>query len=206
MLAALEPGTVHLCVDMQRLFAVDGPWPTPWMERVLPVVAGLVAHAPARTVFTRFIPPEQPTDMQGQWRTFYEHWRVVTRAELDPERLELMPDLARFVPPARVHDKAVYSAFADDRLHRRLSDAGVGTLVVSGAETDMCVLATVLGAVDLGYRVIVVADAVCSSSDPGHDSLLSLYRDRFSHQIEIAPCSDILAAWDAAAAPELPAR
>lgn len=29
-------GTVHLCLDMQRLFGRDGPWPTPWMERVLP--------------------------------------------------------------------------------------------------------------------------------------------------------------------------
>jgi len=26
---------VHLCVDMQRLFTADGPWPTPWMDRAL---------------------------------------------------------------------------------------------------------------------------------------------------------------------------
>ena len=37
----------------------------------------------------------------------------------------------------------------------------------------MCVLATVIGAVDHGYRVIVVVtDAVCSSSDEGHDAML----------------------------------
>jgi hypothetical protein len=23
-------GTVHLCIDMQRLFAPGGPWSTPW--------------------------------------------------------------------------------------------------------------------------------------------------------------------------------
>ena len=39
----------------------------------------------------------------------------------------------------------------------------------SGSETDVCVLATVLDAVDIGYRVIVVRDAICSSSDEGHD-------------------------------------
>ncbi len=44
--------------------------------------------------------------------------------------------------------------------------------MVSGSETDVCVLATVLDAVDLGYRVIVVRDAVCSSSDEGHDMLM----------------------------------
>jgi nicotinamidase-related amidase len=69
--------------------------------------------------------------------------------------------------PAAVIDKTRYSAFAEPRLieHlRRREDA----LIVSGSETDVCVLATVLDAVDIGYRVIVVRDTVCSSSDEGH--------------------------------------
>ncbi len=33
---------VHLCIDMQRIFSSEGPWPTPWMERVLPNVIDLV--------------------------------------------------------------------------------------------------------------------------------------------------------------------
>ena len=33
----------------------------------------------------------------------------------------------------------------------------------------MCVLATILGAVDLGYRTVLVQDAVCSSSDESHE-------------------------------------
>ena len=35
----LTPRTVHLCVDMQRIFSAEGVWATPWMDRVLPVVA-----------------------------------------------------------------------------------------------------------------------------------------------------------------------
>ena len=31
----------HLCIDMQLLFSPAGPWPTPWMTRVLPVVEAL---------------------------------------------------------------------------------------------------------------------------------------------------------------------
>src|SRR3981081_3985159 len=30
------PEAVHLCLDMQLLFGPQGPWSTPWMERVLP--------------------------------------------------------------------------------------------------------------------------------------------------------------------------
>jgi nicotinamidase-related amidase len=56
----LTERSVHLCVDMQRIFSAVGPWPTPWMEKVLPVVGALVSRHPERTVFTRFIPPERP--------------------------------------------------------------------------------------------------------------------------------------------------
>ena len=42
----------------------------------------------------------------------------------------------------------------------------------------------VLDAVDIGYRVIVVRDAVCSSSDEGHDMLMRLYHTRYFEQIE----------------------
>ena len=40
------------------------------------------------------------------------------------------------------------------------------------AETDVCVLSTVLDAVNIGFRVVMVEDALCSSSDAGHDALM----------------------------------
>ena len=61
----------------------------------------------------------------------------------------------------------------------------------SGSETDVCVLATV----DTAYRVVLVRDAVCSSSDAGHDALLTLYHERFSEQIVAASAAEVLAAW-----------
>ena len=62
-------------------------------------------------------------------------------------------------------------------------------------ETDVCVLSTALGAIDHGYRVIIAEDAVCSSSDQGHDSLFALFAQRFSQQIEVADTQTILTAW-----------
>jgi nicotinamidase-related amidase len=192
---AIGEQSVHLCIDMQRLFAPGGPWMTPWLERVLPVVATLVEHQPHRTVFTRFIPAKSPTDAFGTWRTYYEKWRDVTLDAVDPALIDLVPELQTFVPPATQFDRPTYSAFADGRLHAWLQDRRVTTLIVSGSETDVCVLATVLAAVDYGYRTIVVSDALASSSDEGHDALLDLYNKRFDIQIELASAEEVIKNW-----------
>lgn len=190
------PRAVHLCLDMQLLFTAVGPWPTPWMPRVVPVVAELTGWAPERTIFTRFIPPREPGEMPGRWQAYYRRWREVTRARLDPALLALLPDLARFTPPATIVDKTRYSAFSTPALGRTLRALGADSLIVSGSETDVCVAATVLSAVDRGYRVIVVADALCSSSDEGHDAQLELYNRRFTEQIETADAEQVLRAWN----------
>ncbi len=191
----LTERTVHLCVDMQRIFTAEGPWPTPWMERVVPVVAELAGRFPERTVFTRFIPPQRPDDMPGMWQRYYERWRDTTRERIDPRLLELVGPLARLVPPAAVIDKTRYSGFAEGALQAHLRQRGADGLIVTGSETDVCVLASVLGAVDLGYRVILVRDAVCSSSDEGHDALMEIYHRRYTEQIEVADAETILARW-----------
>jgi len=189
----IPAGAVHLCVDMQRLFAEDTDWRTPWMDRVAPNAARLCAHRPERTVFTRFIPAQRPGEGAGTWGRYYRRWASMTLEALGPDRVELIPELAEFAPPARVFDKHVYSPWVEEGLDALLE--GVDTLIVSGGETDVCVLATVLGAVDRGYRVIVAEDALCSSSDESHDALIGLYHRRFGQQIETAEVEEILANW-----------
>lgn len=129
------------------------------------------------------------------WRRYFERWNNVTRDRLDPRLLDLVPTLDVLVPPAVIVDKPVYSPFMGWRLPALLKERNIEALVVTGAETDVCVLATVLGAVDFGYRVILVTDAICSSSDAGHDALLTLYRERFSEQMAVAKAEEVLAAW-----------
>jgi len=165
------------------------------MERVLPVVVEIAQRYPERTVFTRFITPSRAANMPGMWQRYYARWREATREKLDPRLLELLPPLATLCPPAAVVDKTRYSAFAGSDLLTHLQERQTDGLIVTGSETDVCVLATVLAAVDLGYRVVVVKDAVCSSSDEGHDALMQLYRQRYSEQIEVADSSAILARW-----------
>jgi nicotinamidase-related amidase len=180
---------------MQRIFSSEGLWAAPWMERVLPVIVRIAERFSERTIFTRFIPPNHPEDMPGMWQHYYRKWHAATRAQIDLEQLDLMPPLARLVPPAAVVDKTRYSAFAEPHLLAQLSERGINTLVVTGSETDVCVLATVLGAVDNGYRVILIRDGVCSSSDEGHDALLTVYHRRYSEQIETANSEDLFDFW-----------
>jgi nicotinamidase-related amidase len=133
--------------------------------------------------------------MPGTWQCYYEKWKDATLERLDPHWLDLMPPLARLVPPAAVIDKSRYSAFSESGLLHELIKRRVDALIVTGSETDVCVLATVLGAVDRGIRVILVRDAVCSSSDEGHEAMLRICHDRFSEQIETADAQEVLSVW-----------
>ena len=185
---------VHLCIDMQRLFDKGSEWAVDWMRQVLPNVCQVVEMFPARTIFTRFIPPESLDDAPGAWRRYYEKWPQMLRQNLDADWLRLLPELEIHLPGAQVFDKPVYSPWMDGRLHPMLQQDRVDTLILTGGETDICLLAAVIGAVDLGYRVIVVSDAVCSSTDDTHDAAMEMYAKRFGQQIELIPTDRLIAA------------
>lgn len=192
----LGASAAHLCVDMQRLFSAEGPWCVDWMPRVLPVVAAGAARRPERTVFTRFVPPRRAEDLPGRWRQYYTRWQDVTLEHLDRRLVGLIPELAVFAPPAAVVDKHGYSAFTSPALIPLLREWRTDTLVVTGSETDVCVLATVLAAIDLGFRVTLVSDGICSSSDASHDRIVDFANERLGQQLEIADAETVLGDWD----------
>jgi nicotinamidase-related amidase len=53
----------------------------------------------------------------------------------------------------------------------------------------------VLDAVDRGFRVVIVEDALCSSSDAGHEALMTIYRTRMQEQIDLISSSQLPAVW-----------
>ena len=63
---------VHICVDVQRMFAEGTAWKMPWLERVLPNIVAIAAAHPERTIFTRFIPAQRAGRGFGMWRHYYE--------------------------------------------------------------------------------------------------------------------------------------
>jgi nicotinamidase-related amidase len=192
----IGPSAIHVCVDMQRLFADMPEWRTPWIDRVAPIILKIARARARNTIFTRFIPARNAMAAPGAWGRHWEKWSSLTLDVLPEGMIDLLPDFAALTPPAGIVDKpSVYSPWLTPQMTDVLSARGADTLVITGAETDVCVLATALGAVDRGYRVILVTDAICSSADETHDALITLYTSRYSQQVETATAEELLEAW-----------
>jgi nicotinamidase-related amidase len=102
---------------------------------------------------------------------------------------------SRAFPRRQKFDKPAYSAFHRSALGDFLTERNIGAWIISGAETDVCVLSTVLAAVNIGYRVVILEDGLCSSSDVGHDALMTMYRVRYTEQIDLIKAEHLVEAW-----------
>lgn len=74
------------------------------------------------------------------------------------EAWEYVPELKRRDSEPVVH-KRYGDAFEDTTLEKGLAAAGAGRLVVTGAQTDACIRATLHGAFTRGYDTVLVSDA-----------------------------------------------
>ena len=186
---------LHVVIDIQRLFTEATEWQVTMMPTILRPVKTLIEHHPDATCFARFITPQRPEDAVGVWQGYYHHWNTVTGEHLDAGLLDVLPELVQLAPAAPVIDKTGYSVFSGPDFLPLLKARGIETLILSGVETDVCVLSTVMEAVDLGLRVVVVRDAVIGGSPEGHSAALDILRLRFDRQVEIADAAQIIANW-----------
>jgi nicotinamidase-related amidase len=131
----LTERSVHLCVDMQRIFSAEGPWPAPWTERVLPVVASLAGRHPERTVFTRFIPAERPDQMPGMWQRYYTRWRAATQPRLKFAGVDAASGGP--LPSSDRHRKDALFRLRRAKAARASARAGSGRPDYIGSETDV---------------------------------------------------------------------
>jgi nicotinamidase-related amidase len=69
-----------------------------------------------------------------------------------------VPELVRWDDEPLVH-KHFGDSFEETDLEAILSRLGVGSLVVTGAQTDQCIRSTLHGALARGYDALLVADA-----------------------------------------------
>jgi nicotinamidase-related amidase len=186
---------LHVAIDMQRLFIDPPEWRVASLPQILPNVAALCRHRPDRTLLTRFVPPLSAAQEQGSWQRFYRRWPMVTLQHMPPAMIDLVPPLGDFVPPAEIIDKTTYSAFESAAFVAALAQRRPDTLIFSGVETDACVLATALTAIDRGLHVVIVTDAVTSASPGAHAAVLDVVLPRLDQQVELATTAAVIAAW-----------
>nr|WP_062337496.1 isochorismatase family protein [Herbidospora sakaeratensis] len=115
----------------------------------------------------------------------------------DPENgfVRLMPELDHPEPGDLRIEKSSHNAFTTTNLQQKLTEAGVGELVVCGIRTEQCVETTARLASDLGYQVVFVTDATTTEGVGGFSPeeivarTEAVLRDRFAR---IATVSELV--------------
>jgi len=82
---------------------------------------------------------------------------------------EIVPEVRGAAPGVEPLDKVSFGCFGDEGFLSRLRAlSGRDQLVVTGIECHICVAQTVLGALDQGYQVHLVSDAVGSRAEENY--------------------------------------
>ncbi len=155
-------GDALIVVDVQKDFLPGGALAVPQGDRVVPVLnryieafsaAGLPCfatrdwHPPRHCSFRERGGPWPPHAVAGS-----------VGAQLAPSLR--LPASAVIISKGTELDRDAYSGFQGTDLDQRLRARGVSRLFVGGLATDYCVLETVKEALSLGYRVVLLTDAI----------------------------------------------
>ena len=73
-----------------------------------------------------------------------------------------LPEVRTLLGETPAFEKTAFSCAGADGFVDRLRDLGADHVLLSGIEAHVCVLLTALDLLDRGFRVSIVADAVCS--------------------------------------------
>lgn len=195
MLAPLPAKTLHVVIDVQRIFAEETVWHTPVIDEIVPNIISLCEAFPNRTLFAKFMLPQSAETASGCWKTYYERWSIMTLDAMPAEMQDVIEPLKRFTNGENEFEKFTYSAFGSPWFLAYLKERAIETIVFSGVETDVCVYASVLDAVDAGYRVVIATDAVGSSDKAAHDATMNHLAPRLSDQVDIVSTTSIINAW-----------
>lgn len=189
----IPSSALHLVVDMQEMFRSHPDWGAESLTRIIPAIQRLLRARPDSAYFSRFIPAQNPDHAIGAWQRYYRRWSSVTLDNLAAGQVDVVQELRPWAK--RVADKIGYSAMANPGLRQAAISHCDQCLILSGVETDVCVLATAMEAIDAGLRVILATDALASSSQKCHVQALDILHDRFDEQVELGTVDQILAAW-----------
>jgi nicotinamidase-related amidase len=204
----LEPDrTALLVVDMQRGFVDAGQaMEVPQAREIVPVIRSLLDGFRGKqlpVVFTEFtyseaapllvgeLHPEHRPAAPGAPRGFGMPSSSCLLGDLSANTIEALAPRADEL----VVRKRWYDGFAGTELDGVLRARDVTSLVITGTMTDICVLATVVGAFNREYRISVVEDGVATLWPEIQRSTLDIVGRAFGRVIQSKEVLDTIAAW-----------
>ena len=99
---------------------------------------------------------------------------LIVTAEDMPNNGSVSDKIAELLPfDTKIYNKMTFGLAAQADILEAVQQTGRKTAVLIGYETDVCITHSALGLMDLGYRVVVVADATGS---PGEAHQIGLER------------------------------
>ena len=151
-----------LLVHLQNDFCPGGALAVPGGDEIIPLINQYMQYFVSQgssLLATRDWHPANHCSFVEQGGPWPPHCVQGSRgAQFHPD-LRLPPGLM-IVSGATNPKQEAYSGFDGTSLDERLEDLGAKTLYVVGLATDYCVKQTVLDACKLGFRVVVLEDAV----------------------------------------------
>ena len=181
---------VVIVVDMQNDFVRQGaPLEVPDARATIAANRRLADGFRSRglpVIYTRFISLESDNHL---WRWSPQCWPEIrccwaghmrrygdSAGELDCSAIidELGP-----APGDIILDKHGYGAFSGTDLDRRLRNAGVRSLLVTGTVTQICVEETARETFHHGYNTVIASDAVSSFAADLHSATLKNFAMKF---------------------------
>lgn len=157
----LEAGDALLLVDVQRDFCAGGALAVPDADAVVPVLNGWLAAA-AEAGIPVFASRDWHPQGHPSFAAVGGPWPP--HCVQDSPGAGFHPDLALAATARRVtkgvrFDRDQSSAFDETGLGTELRRLGVRRVWVAGLALDVCVRASVIDALRLGFEVHVIADA-----------------------------------------------
>lgn len=176
----LRNGDALLIVDVQQDFLPGGQLAVPDGDAVIPPLNAYLHrfHAAGLPIIaTRDWHPENHCSFAPQGGEWPPHCIQGSDGAAFATRLELPADTLVISKASQI-DKDAYSGFDGTDLAERLRDVGVHRIFVGGLATDYCVSATVRDALEAGFDVVLLADAVRAvnrHADDGDKSLQAMH-------------------------------
>jgi ureidoacrylate peracid hydrolase len=202
----LEPRhTAHLIVDLQNGFMEQGaPFELPVARAIVPTVNRIsqaLREAGGLNVFIRWAPflagaPYWSSlfDMLGE-----DAHQVVIDGFTEGAHYHALWDGLDIEDDEPIVDKARFSAFIPGTcdLDAMLRAQGIDTLIITGCLTNGCCESTARTGMEMGYRVLFVADGTAAVTDQEHNATLTMFAG--SNVAEVVMADKVMERIEAAA-------